>query len=414
MKATDDSLWITLDFHASKKSMHQWSYLKKYNNFISEKFSKNIECWVPKYTDPEIINEIGQIIARPILRTPEYLEKESCSPIVFYLYLLVERLLKTVTKISSPVVTNCVRQLIASVFLRKVVKRLIKLGYNKRLVHIVIPTTTPIVIRMLERIPHQFRQYFVFHLGFLTGENKGIFQIVDFEKKILELSKSFKIKIGAETKSYQENLFQKFDEKLLIFWCPTPSLKNRSQKKFNAFRNESEGMKQQLKIGFLGNARPNKGFTNIPNLVAELIQNGYKYQYYIQKALYPWPSYEKSVRQIIKLAGKDANFIDSNISQKDFIDKLREMDILVLPYNFNDYKYSGSGILFDASDYGIPVVASSGVSFEWDLINYGIGSVFDSKKDFAKSIVFCKQKYASENFDTYNRARNFSCYNFLS
>jgi hypothetical protein len=185
-----------------------------------------------------------------------------------------------------------------------------------------------------------------------------------------------------------------------LFWAPAPPT--------SMFIGERKKQKM-LTLGFLGVARPNKGFTEIPNLLKFLRAQNISFQAFVQKAIYPWSGYLEAMQEIEDFA----TILPANISQDQLDDVFKKIDILVLPYNIDNYKIAGSGLLFAAADLNVPTFTKKGVAFEWDINKYCIGSIFEDDVDFVvqiKDFLYQRKQY---NFTDYNSDRYLSVVDFL-
>ena len=119
-------------------------------------------------------------------------------------------------------------------------------------------------------------------------------------------------------------------------------------------------------VVYLGDARPEKGYLYLPDLIAGLWQ-GYaqpgKVRFTIQSN-FNVPDGERGAldarRRLAQFPDDVVTLITEPLSPKDYYRLLTDADIVVLPYNANRYAARSSGVLAEALSAGKVVVAPSG------------------------------------------------------
>jgi hypothetical protein len=82
------------------------------------------------------------------------------------------------------------------------------------------------------------------------------------------------------------------------------------------------------------------------------------------------------------------------------------MDLVLLPYSVEAYKYAGSGILYLAADLIIPIFGHEELAFAWDIQKFGIGETYSDYTELAVKIKhFSKFNYMPKIIK-YNLERN--------
>jgi hypothetical protein len=399
-----NELFILLDFNASRKYSHHWSYLNSYKLLLKSQ-GKSFEIWLPKNSDAEVLNELNENYFT-ILRSNVYgyARNENISQWVVDSVINIF-MIKIVSKFNLKI-AEYFRGKFAFFYYRKAYKRIIKIKNNGIKVHLICPTTDSLAIRFLEKCLNNKMIFACISLRLTGLKHKDNFKIFDTENRIAILTKKFKqskILIGYETEPYKNYLIEigmNIDD---LRWAPIPS-------------NETSCVRQSsldvINLGFLGTARPNKGFSDIPNLLNSLVLNGIKFKATVQKAVYPWALYEKTIAELMNF-GEYVNIIPENISSEELYHEIVASDLLVLPYFIENYKIAGSGLLFTAADLHIPVLTKKGIAFEWDIDQYKLGFIYDNLDQFISVIKHLKTGYANFGFDKYNKSRNKAILSFI-
>ena len=79
-------------------------------------------------------------------------------------------------------------------------------------------------------------------------------------------------------------------------------------------------------------------------------------------------------------------------SRKEFMNLINTIDIFLLPYNQNQYKYSGSGFIIDALILEKPIILSEGIAMK-ELTNFKNSITFKNPLDFPKKLVKMIKNY---------------------
>ena len=167
-----------------------------------------------------------------------------------------------------------------------------------------------------------------------------------------------------------------------------------------------------MHLGFLGTARPNKGIDKIPEILIALKNNKLDFIATVQEAKFPWPEYTETIKLLNKFP-ENVRLLSAALSDSDFINEFSSIDFLILPYSPEDYKIAGSGLLFTAADFKIPIFATKGVGFEWDILNFSLGCAFENTNQLVLQLKETLNNSQLFGFDRYNRARNLAISNFL-
>lgn len=399
----NSDIWILLDFNSSKRYSHHWSYLKRYNEFILQNFKSScIEVWIPKCVDREIVKELGNA-GRTLLRSPSYSYRRSENLILWFRDRIAAEILSK--RFKNLKLEKFISNAICYFYLINVIKRIRSIHNKYETVNLVFPSINPLAFCLIDRMKKSGFATKIF-MRFLGGENSGFFSRLNFAEDLnrLILQNPKSVRVGCETRSNHARIMALGVPNSNNYIVPLPS----QYKKVNRLKSQEN----EVTFGFLGSARPNKGFENIPVILESLSKARINFKVRIQKAIFPWPSYLKTL-EILNLKYSDkVKFIEGNIGIDEFDFEWNLIDFLVLPYNVEFYKYAGSGLLFEANDRDIQVIAPFGTAFSKDIEDYGIGFLYDTSENFAKAFANYKSKTSYveflKNSKNYREERNFA------
>ena len=391
---------LILEFNASRRYSHHWSYVNKYKTLIQE-LDKPFEIWIPKNAHPDIISVLGSN-TKAFLQSNVYGYERKENFFNWFVVKLTDLLLQKSRDMFSRQKIEHLKNKLSKFYTNEPYKRIKSLCQTNSELSLIFPTMDSLAFRLVERVLK--KKLMIKRICFRLGSGyKDSYKIDEIETRILKLIDEFPdcdIRIGFETYTHRQYLLDRNMPAEKLFWAPAPPT--------SMFIGEREKQKT-LTLGFLGVARPNKGFTEIPNLLKFLRAQNISFQAFVQKAIYPWSGYLEAMQEI-----KDfATILPANISQDQLDDVFKKIDILVLPYNIDNYKIAGSGLLFAAADLNVPTFAKKGVAFEWDINEYCIGSIFEDDVDFVvqiKEFLYQRKQY---NFTDYNSDRYLSVVDFL-
>jgi len=134
------------------------------------------------------------------------------------------------------------------------------------------------------------------------------------------------------------------------------------------------------RIGFFGHQRWEKGPEMLEPLIARLVQDGYAITYQSSNPLYKGPEHSQ-VEQL--------GFVE------DIATPIRTCDLVVLPYDVEQYKTKGSGILAQCLALGIPVTAPFGTLPGRLVERYGLGPLFTAP---TQHVIYKAVKAADQNY----------------
>lgn len=396
-------MFLIIDFNATRRYSHHWSYLKKYQDLLSES-GIQYQTWIPNNADDEIVTQLGPNCSRELRSNIYGFEKEEN----LYSWLLVKAtdlFIKLCTKFLRSSEVEKIKKIASRIYIQKPFNLIKLLEISGEKITLVFPTMDSLAFRLAERCLNAGFQ--INRICFrLSSSHKDTYKVEEIEtrlKIIISKYPNCKLALGYETMPHKEILIRHGIKETDLFWSPAPP-----EKELVYVREQIK----TIKLGFLGVARPNKGFVEIPELINSLKSKGVSFKAYVQDAVYPWPQFLYA-KDKLRVFQDSVKILSANLSDNELQMIFREIDVLVLPYNVSDYKYAGSGLLFTASDLGIPIVTKKGVAFEWDIQTYFLGFTYKDKDDFALKISDILLNESSYGFRSYNSDRRLAAVHFL-
>jgi hypothetical protein len=119
----------------------------------------------------------------------------------------------------------------------------------------------------------------------------------------------------------------------------------------------------RVNVAFLGHQREEKGYHLIPTIARRLMDRGLPVKLLVHNSA---PDDGPTSRELRALARTNAHVVFSEEpgDQSHWQDLLDKSDLVVLPYEPNRYRESGSGIATEAVSDGIPMVVPPGTTME--------------------------------------------------
>lgn len=170
----------------------------------------------------------------------------------------------------------------------------------------------------------------------------------------------------------------------------------------------------RIRLGYVGDARSAKGFPLLPGLVQRILAETSLNVDFVFQCPGAASGIENSqlpegVAELMELAGRASNritLIQEKLSETDYAELLRSLDIVLVPYRLSGYVEPTSGIFAEALALAKPVVVPAGTWMARELRKSGGGLEFQSgdENDLA-----AKVKELVAGFDGYAaKARAFS------
>lgn len=170
----------------------------------------------------------------------------------------------------------------------------------------------------------------------------------------------------------------------------------------------------RIRIGYVGDARSAKGFPLLPALVRRLLaENNLQVDFVFQcpgaASGIAQSQLPEGVPELIELAREETNritLIQEKLSESDYAELMRVLDIVLVPYRSAGYVEPTSGIFAEALALAKPVVVPAGTWMARELRKSGGGVEFQSGDENDLAV---KVKELVTNFDKYAaKARGFS------
>lgn len=146
-------------------------------------------------------------------------------------------------------------------------------------------------------------------------------------------------------------------------------------------------------LAYLGEARDEKGFELVPDILDALAARGALDQIQVRVQIYSNPSNntapirdaKKRLRDLHS-AGHDIVLLDV-LSPEQFTEELARADVVLMPYQVSAYKARGSGVVYDALTFGTEVVCTPGTDIALTFADYGVFvPLSEAVDDFADSV----------------------------
>jgi glycosyltransferase involved in cell wall biosynthesis len=143
-----------------------------------------------------------------------------------------------------------------------------------------------------------------------------------------------------------------------------------------------------INIAFLGHQRPEKGHDLIPEIIKYMLDRRLPVKALVHNSA---PGDSGTSRELRRLAAlnKDITLVEEPGDQTYWLGLLDRSDLIVLPYEPNRYRESGSGVATEAVSVGIPMVVPLGTTMETLAVSYqGCATTFSRwvAKDVANAI----------------------------
>ena len=149
--------------------------------------------------------------------------------------------------------------------------------------------------------------------------------------------------------------------------------------------------KKPVTFGYLGYARAEKGFDRLLPIISAVCANGsfepHRVAFLVQldgpaKRVDPVRS---GLKRLASEHGVEIQLVEGVLSPETYSELLEQINCVLLPYR-NRYRFSGSGVLFEALLNAKPFICSSGLSFA-DYARAGNGIEASDDQAFAEAIL---------------------------
>jgi glycosyltransferase involved in cell wall biosynthesis len=395
---------LIIDFNASKRYSHHWSLLQQYQRFL-ELFRNDYEIWIPENAHKDVVAALGGH-CHPFLKSNYHGYERNQNFFKWIINKIIDvsfKFIKNQTRWKEQ--NEIIKSVVALYYIHrpyKKIKKMIKLGHR---VTLIFPSTDSLAVRLMAKCLKSGLDIDRASLR-LAPNYKDSLNIDDMELTLQKLVNDFPkchFAFGFETFTLGVWLKSVGMGEKNLFWSPAPPVKKLDGKTaFSKLHQKTEA--KIFTFGFLGAARPGKGFDEIPKLISQLTHLNFPFEVIIQQAVFSWPEYEIAMHQL-KTYAELIHFLPPDISQDHLESIFEKIDALVLPYNEKDYKLAGSALFFKAAEYGIPTISKNGVAFAWDIDTYQLGYIYANSEEFTEKIKFTISDSKAYGFDLYNHDR---------
>jgi hypothetical protein len=239
-------------------------------------------------------------------------------------------------------------------------------------------------------------------------ENAGIpklFSKKTMLRKLRSLEReNYNLRITAETENYRLFLARYLANSGI---CEYPEV----------FKVKTSKNSNEIVIGVLGSARPDKGFEELRQIIPMLKSSNFRnsISFIIQGSTTSWGTkYDETLNMLRQFSS--TKILPGYISEQEMDEAISSCTALLLPYDVGTYAFRGSAMLFDASDLNIPIIAPSGTGMGTTIRRFGIGATYSSFTEIPSAISFVSQLNSEEigkRFAIYNNFRSSSLRKFL-
>ena len=109
--------------------------------------------------------------------------------------------------------------------------------------------------------------------------------------------------------------------------------------------------------------------------------------------------------ELIKNHKESIRLVSGGISKEELDQTINTVDLVVLPYKLENYQLAGSGILFLAADFKVPIAATKNLAFGWDIEVFNLGFLFEDAIDFSSKLKSFLVNSYDLNLEKYNSDR---------
>jgi glycosyltransferase involved in cell wall biosynthesis len=251
---------------------------------------------------------------------------------------------------------------------------------NSRLVLTSISSSSLLAVKLMQRLTRKkVRVQVISHGEIMSGigqRHRHPWRRFKEMRTALTLLKSSSIQYLVLEQSIRERLLQTLPSlgpNVEVLEHPIPANEGNSSVKQLA---------TPVQFGFLGRANEVKGFPMFVELAAEMARSHPdKAQFHTVGRL---ESGSNSIPGLQALATPPAV---ERMSRNEYIDRLKRLHFIVMPYRIDYYELSPSGTLLDALAWGIPIIAAKIPIFARMFEAYGdIGYLFNNESELLRIV----------------------------
>ena len=280
---------------------------------------------------------------------------------------------------------------------------LFKLRYKNDRTSIIFTTTCPFSLRAIY-LMELFKIKVNVHCRITnTAEIRGILADVITLDTFKEKVKKFKyvnVFFGFETKALLIKNKGEIDSSLFISKFP-------SQQK-NLVK---EVVSENFTISFLGFPTRNKGHNIIGSIIKKVGEKCPNYVWQVQ--LYQ----DDPLIHELKNLDLNIKILEGKISRELMIESLKNTTLICLPYDVDAFKYNSSAMMYESTDYLVPVITFCGSAFAADVDDFFCGVTVRDQDEMVDQMINLDSNLVNkwiEGCFRYNNYRNESNLGFLS
>lgn len=152
---------------------------------------------------------------------------------------------------------------------------------------------------------------------------------------------------------------------------------------------------QNINIGFVGDARINKGFNQLPEFIEKLYSKKNNINYLIQFSK-TYEETEATRNILIKMASQIPNLkiIEKYCDYLEYRSLLKKINIMPLMYPATHLNLMGSGVFYSCLTHEIPLVIPSGSTYLKTILNFKCFEEAKNIEDFVNKSILIAENYS--------------------
>ena len=146
---------------------------------------------------------------------------------------------------------------------------------------------------------------------------------------------------------------------------------------------------EKARVTFAGNARREKGFFLLPDIIEQVWESEPGVNFTVQTDLASTQPEVSEVITRLQNYSDGVELVPGALSMSAYYDMLKGSDILLLPYDPKKYQNRGSGIALEGLGLGIPTVLPAGASFAVKFLDAGMATSFKEQNanEVSKAVI---------------------------
>ena len=280
---------------------------------------------------------------------------------------------------------------------------LFKMRYKNDKISIIFTTTCPFSLKAI-CLMELFKIKVNIHCRITnTAEVRGILADVITLDAFKEKVKKFKyvnVFFGFETNTLLNKNKGEIDSRLFISKFPS------EQKKII-----KEVISENFTISFLGFPTKNKGHNMIGSIIKKVGEKRPNYVWQVQ--LY---QDDPLINELNNL-NLNIKTLEGKISRELMIESLKNSTLICLPYDVDAFKYNSSAMMYESTDYLVPVITFYGSAFATDVDDFFCGVTVKDQDEMIDQMINLDSNLMNKwikGCSRYNDYRNESNLSFLN